>query len=70
MIRKDIVELSILMKNLRTDLLQTEEEQQRLFEKILSVRFVTKASFENMNEAYEKAVQVRLALATEYIPSR
>lgn len=70
MITKDIVELSILMKNLRTDLLQTDEEQHKLFEKILSVKLVTKASFENMNEAYEKAVQVRLALATEYIAGR
>ena len=70
MLQCDIVDLSILMKNVRTDRLQTEEEQRRLFELMLSVKYVTKASYMNMNEAYEKAIQVRLALTTEYLPSR
>ena len=41
MISKDIVELSILMKSIRTDWLQTAEEREQLFELILNVKGVS-----------------------------
>ena len=40
MISKDIVELSILMKSIRTDWLQTAKEREQLFTLILNVKGV------------------------------
>lgn len=79
MISKDIVDLSILMKSIRTDWLQTAKEREQLFELILNVKGVmhwegldakvTEQSYHELNEQYEREISEHLSLISDYIPS-
>ena len=69
MLCSDIVQLSLLMKDIRSDRLQTAAERQRLLELILSTSAVTEASYANQIQCYEIDSTERFQLDTAYLPT-
>ena len=66
LLQMDIVGLSLFMKNLRTQQLQTRQERAELLRVIMGVSQVTERSFQKLDEEYTRAATRRLAL--DYTP--
>lgn len=62
----DIVGLSLFMKNLRTQQLQTRQQRAELLRVIMGVSQVTERNFQKLDEEYTRAATRRLAL--DYTP--
>ena len=65
---KDIVQFSLMMKDVRTQWLQTAEEQSRLFSIMKELGDINERTFQAFEEAYQREVANRGDLDMNYVP--
>ena len=65
---KDIVQFSLMMKDVRTQWLQTPEEQSRLFDLMKQLKDVNEATFQAFEQEYQRELNNRGDLDMNYTP--
>ncbi|KAK8833572.1 hypothetical protein WA577_001506, partial [Blastocystis sp. JDR] len=68
MLTKDIVELSAMMKDVRTEWLQSVQEQKQLFSLIIGLDDVTAKTYESFYQCYETESEHKNKLLQDYTP--
>ena len=65
---KDIVQFSLMMKDVRTRWLQTAEEQSRLFAIMKELGDINEQTFQTFEDEYQREVASRGDLDMNYVP--